>query len=305
MECSQCKEQIADDSNSCPSCGNSLLADQTKDTAEDTIKTKKRKPFLAAFLSFILPGLGQVYNAQLKRGLVFYSIAFSFPIIFSSIGLLKSFTGLILTLIIGFLLAIYIIVDAYRFAKNKSIEMKQYNKLHIYILLFALSFGLSYVDDYLIGLKSYKIPSGAMLPTIQIGDHILADQRPRNIKRKDLIIFEYPEDPRRDFIKRIVAVGGDVIESINRELYINGAKINEPYITHTETTILPGEVSKRDNFGPITVPENSIYVLGDNRENSHDSRFWGFVDKDAIRGRALYIYWSKDKNRIGMNLDLY
>ncbi len=305
MECLQCKEQIADDSNICPNCGDPILANQTKDTAEDTIKTKKRKPFLAAFLSFIMPGLGQVYNAQLKKGAIFFSIVFLVPIVLAIPGLYKSFSGMLLVLILEILFTIYIIVDAFRYARNKAIELKPYNKLAIYLLIIALGVGTSFVSDYLIGIKAYKIPEATMSPTLQNRDHFYVDLRPKNIKRGDIIVFAYPEDPRREFYKRVVAIGGDVIEAVDREIYINGTRIDEPYVLHTETTILPAHASKRDNFGPITVPENSVYVLGDNRENSHDSRFWGFVDEEAIRGRALYIYWSEDLNRIGKRLDSY
>ncbi|MCK4911872.1 MAG: signal peptidase I [Thermodesulfovibrionales bacterium] len=158
-------------------------------------------------------------------------------------------------------------------------------------------------------VQAFKIPSGSMLETLQIGDHLLVnkflygldlpftDERIFAIRAPeggDIVVFKYPEDPRRDFIKRVIASGGQTVEGRDRLIYVDGKPVPEPYIKHTETIILPGDVSKRDNFGLIRVPEGKVFVMGDNRENSHDSRFWGFVDFKDIRGKAFIIYWSQD-----------
>ena len=117
----------------------------------------------------------------------------------------------------------------------------------------------------------------------------------------DVIVFEFPEDTTKDFIKRIIGVPGDVVEMKDKVLIRNGEQLVEPYIKHTD----PGMQPRRDNFGPITVPAGKYFVLGDNRDESYDSRFWGFVDKEKIRGKAWVIYWSWDGpsdirfNRIG------
>ena len=160
-------------------------------------------------------------------------------------------------------------------------------------------------------VQAFKIPSGSMLETLQIGDHLLVNKflygidlpftdkkifAFRTPEKGDIIVFKYPEDPRRDFIKRVIAASGDTIEGRNRIIYINGSPTKEPYVIHTASTILPHDVSKRDNFGPITVPEGKVFMMGDNRENSLDSRFWGFVDHEAVRGKAFIIYWSQDGN---------
>lgn len=123
------------------------------------------------------------------------------------------------------------------------------------------------------------------------------------------MVFKYPEDPTKDFIKRVIAVGGDVIEIKDKELYVNNNLLDEKYAIHTDTSILSKEISPRDNFGPTTIPENSYFVMGDNRDNSLDSRFWGFVESKDIKGKAFIIYWSWDKetgtrrtDRIGKRL---
>ena len=175
-------------------------------------------------------------------------------------------------------------------------------------------------------IQAFKIPSGSMIPTLQIGDHILVNKfllgtpvdvpftnihlfrMPglRKPQRGDVIVFKYPEDPTRDFIKRVIGVEGDVIESHDKALLVNGHKLMEPFTQHVDSVIKPADMDKRDNFGPVTVPKDSVFVMGDNRDQSYDSRFWGFVDLSKIKGKAIIIYWSWDSdntwvrfNRIG------
>ncbi|MFN3478798.1 MAG: signal peptidase I [Thermodesulfovibrionales bacterium] len=161
-------------------------------------------------------------------------------------------------------------------------------------------------------IQAFKIPSGSMIPTLLIGDHILvnkfiygtklpfSDKRIlvfRKPQRGDIIVFKYPEDPSRDFIKRVIAVEGDVIESRNKVVYVNGQPVKEPYIQHTDNLMRPGGVEPRDNFGPYIVPKGKYFMMGDNRDQSYDSRYWGYVDIKEIRGKALIIYWSWDGKR--------
>jgi signal peptidase I len=166
-------------------------------------------------------------------------------------------------------------------------------------------------------IQAFKIPSGSMLQTLQIGDHILVNKilfgTPVDIpftninlfhmpglrepKRGDIIVFKYPEDPKRDFIKRVIAVGGDVVESKDKIVYVNGEKVSELYAQHVDAMIKPRLMDKRDNFGPVTVPQGMVFVMGDNRDQSYDSRFWGFVDNTQIKGKAMIIYWSWDSDK--------
>lgn len=166
-------------------------------------------------------------------------------------------------------------------------------------------------------VQAFKIPSGSMLETLQIGDHLLVNKflyglrNPfndeyliRGVEPKvgDIIVFRYPKDRSLDYIKRIVGVPGDTLEMRNKVLYRNGVEVQEPYTQHSQPLIMiPG----RDNWGPITVPADKFFALGDNRDDSADSRFWGFLDRNDIRGKAWRIYWSADGlsnirlNRIG------
>ena len=160
-------------------------------------------------------------------------------------------------------------------------------------------------------VQAFKIPSGSMKETLQIGDHILVNKFIYGVKlpfiqktivpikaprKEDIIVFRYPENPKLDFIKRVVGVQGDVIEIRNKKLYVNEKLVDRESASHTDPHIIPSAYNKRDNFGPVTVPPDSLFVMGDNRDNSKDSRFWGFVNLKAIKGKAFMIYWSWNKN---------
>jgi signal peptidase I len=153
-------------------------------------------------------------------------------------------------------------------------------------------------------VQAFKIPSGSMLQTLQIGDHLLVTKFAYGVKipftnsmiieregpeRGDVIVFDFPEDPSKDFIKRVIGVPGDVVEIREKKLFLNGVEQQETYIQHVDTST---SVPRRDNFGPVMVPENKYFVLGDNRDESYDSRFWGFVERNTIAGKALILYWS-------------
>jgi signal peptidase I len=154
-------------------------------------------------------------------------------------------------------------------------------------------------------VQAFKIPSGSMIPTLSVGDHIFVLKFMYGVKipfsdtilfhtwapkRGDVVVFKYPREEKTDFIKRLIGEPGDTIEVKNKQLYINGEPVKEPYIIHTDSNIIP----ERDNFGPVTVPEGKYFMMGDNRDQSLDSRFWGFVSENKLKGKAALIYWSWD-----------
>jgi signal peptidase I len=156
-------------------------------------------------------------------------------------------------------------------------------------------------------VQAYKIPSGSMKPTLQIGDHILVSKFNYGVKlpflrttlipigtpkRGDIVVFIYPEDRSKDFIKRLIGLPGDTIEIRDKKILLNGLPWNDDHGFHSDNLIIPRSVQPRDNFGPVTVPEGSIFAMGDNRDESYDSRFWGFVKQQDVLGKALIIYWS-------------
>jgi signal peptidase I len=197
--------------------------------------------------------------------------------------------------------------------KTKS-KFQEYAEAIIIAILIAL-----FIRTFVV--QAFKIPSGSMKPTFQIGDHILVSKFIYGIKmpfirknlvpvgdpkRGDIVVFIYPEDRSKDFIKRVIGIGGDTIEIRNKKIFLNGLPHNDSHAVYSDDFILPGSIQPRDNFGPVTVRPGTIFVMGDNRDQSYDSRFWGFVDLKDVMGKAFMIYWSWDRenhtvrwNRLG------
>jgi signal peptidase I len=156
-------------------------------------------------------------------------------------------------------------------------------------------------------VQAFKIPSGSMKPTLLIGDHILVNKFIYGVKipfirknlisisepkRGDVIVFIYPEDRSKDFIKRVIGVGGDTIEIRNKKIFLNGLPFQDTHGVYVDDFIIPGTIQPRDNFGPMTVPKDAVFTMGDNRDQSYDSRFWGVVDLKDVLGKAFIMYWS-------------
>jgi signal peptidase I len=127
----------------------------------------------------------------------------------------------------------------------------------------------------------------------------------KNPKHDDIVVFQFPKDPSIDYIKRVVGVAGDTVEIKNKQLYINGEAITRDYAQFTDNDIMKATAGSRDNMGPVKVPEGNIFVMGDNRDNSFDSRFWGFVNLDDVLGKAFILYWSWDLNKPLMSVDRF
>ena len=159
-------------------------------------------------------------------------------------------------------------------------------------------------------VQAFKIPTGSMEPNLLVGDHLLVNKfvcapvaypaerallPMRELRRGDIVVFKFPEDPERDFIKRVIGLPGDTLELRNREVYVNGQKLTEPYAHYLFPVGESGEATSfdvRERYGPVTVPDGHYFMMGDNRDNSQDSRYWGFLPAHYVKGRALTIYWS-------------
>ena len=249
-------------------------------------------------LSLFYPGLGQIYNGQAAKGVLFIALPFLFvPILFF---FLEQEKIVVLLVLLGSGIVVYYLAalgDAIFAAQRRSgnYALKKYNKWYVYMAIVILTFFLNNVITGYIKnnwRQAFKIPSTSNAPTLLKGDHILVDRTKaaRNPKQSDLVVFEFPEDPSKMFIKRVVAFGGDTVEIKNKELFVNNEKVVENYVIHKDPKTKP----VRDFFGPAVVPENTCFVLGDNRDHSYDSRFFGFVDLEKVKGVAKFIYWSWD-----------
>jgi signal peptidase I len=167
-------------------------------------------------------------------------------------------------------------------------------------------------------VQAFKIPTGSMENNLLIGDHLLVNKFAlaptssglergilpiKTIKRGDILVFKYPVEPDRDFIKRVIGLPGETLELKEKKIYINGKPLDEPYVHFLEEPRRNSEFSEvtssdvRENYGPVTVPPNQYFMMGDNRDNSADSRYWGFMPRDYVKGKALLIYWSYESER--------
>jgi signal peptidase I len=142
-------------------------------------------------------------------------------------------------------------------------------------------------------VQAFKIPSGSMLPTLQIGDHILVNKflyyfQP--VRRGDIIVFKFPQDETRDFIKRVIGLPGETIEIRGKQVFVDGKLLDEPYAVYGDWPT--GRLGEREKLGPLVVPPDRLFMMGDNRDHSMDSRVWGFLDIHKVKGKAFVVYFS-------------
>ena len=280
--------------------------------------SKPRKWWIAGLLTLVEPGLGQVYNGQGLKG----ALILALPILIIPGLILSLDTGNMLSFVGGFVLLTMVLyvasfADAVLTARRLShnYRLKRYNRAAYYLGIVALVMVVSTILTGVVKnnfVKAYRIPTASMEPTLLVGDHILVDRRASALDplRWDLIVYQDPTKPTREFVKRVVARGGETVEIRDKELFIDGQAVQETYVLHKQAEVIPAGDIPRDNFGPVTVPPGSYFVLGDNRDESLDSRFTGFVEKSRVKGTVRKIYWSWDArnnrvrwDRIGMEVN--
>lgn len=187
-------------------------------------------------------------------------------------------------------------------------ETRRKGKLREYLEAFGVALLIALTVRTFV-IQAFKIPSSSMEDTLLVGDHIFVNKfiygyhipftkgrvlSFRTPERGDIIVFVFPEDPSKDFIKRVIGVPGDTVEIRRKRVYVNGRPLTESYARYADGFSVDSFVRTRDNMPPIKVPPGKLFVMGDNRDRSYDSRFWGFVDMDAVIGKALFIYFSID-----------
>ncbi|MGC9193914.1 MAG: signal peptidase I [Syntrophobacteraceae bacterium] len=184
---------------------------------------------------------------------------------------------------------------------------REYTEVVVLAVLLAL-----FIRVFIV--QAFKIPSGSMEPTLLVGDHILVNKFiygirtpivnnvfiPINSPRQfDVIVFQYPKNRSVDYIKRVIGLPLQKIQIIDKKIYINDKLLKDPYGYYSDPRIVPGP---RDNFGPVVVPANNYFVMGDNRDNSSDGRFWGFVPRRDLVGEAFLVYWSwRERGSLSIN----
>jgi len=269
---------------------------EQQDTGKEGLA--KRIPFVAGLLSFLLPGLGQLYNGQLKKAIVFYAMVLLIPLLL--INMLFGFSAFIYYYALVIAFRIYTIGDAYLDARKVGcIRPGLWQRWYIYLLIIVITILIIPVYGNATVLKhvrTFYCPSTSMIPTLQRGDYFVVDKRyyKNHIPaRGDLIILDPPESADAEgklFIKRVIATGGESVQIINGKVLINDRPLKEPYIA--EPAMYDMEKTE--------VGRGRVFVLGDNRNNSEDSHIWGPIDVSRLKGKPLYIFWPPA--RAGMKL---
>jgi signal peptidase I len=298
------------------------------DEPQESEIIKPRKPFLALFLSFVIPGWGQLYNGEAKKGALLFGIMYLSPWLFGMTKLTSSFWGLAALLILEVLWRIYGMVDAYRSAKKRfDYQPKTYNYWTVYLLLIIMYIAfLSVVEfKYMTGVESFTIPTPSSEPTIHKGDFLISDLRAyynKEVAYGDIVSFELEDGLQ--CLYRVIALPNDEISIENHIPIVNGLKFSTTSIEqwtvdkghYTEVIelleeVLPNghrhqiyrdnRVSRDSEMELMIVPEGNYFLMGDNRHNAADSRYKGTIRREQIQGQIIYAYWGASLDRMGVD----
>lgn len=290
------------------------------------VTPRRRRPWVAAILSFLVPGLGHQYIGRYLRAVLlflFFRAADLMALILMALIPVKVANIVVpFTLILALraLLASIAARDARRMAADAPVGplSRWYSLVAACVLVGVVIQPVSLYVCKTTLVQTYSIPTGSMEKTILRGDRLLAVKWAygwripplqgivfgrREARRRDLVVFPFPEDPERAFLLRVIGLPGETVEIQDRTVFVNGRPLEEPYAHFLSE-------ASRDNWGPQVVPDGHVLVLGDNRDNSRDSRFWGFVREDDLLGCARAVYWSAEPDtgrvrweRIGHRLE--
>jgi signal peptidase I len=293
--------------------------------------TRKRHPWVAAVLSLLLPGLGQLYAGRAAAALAAYGATACGAAFMAALWYWAP--GGPIPILLGFAVAavsyLAVIIHAWLLARRQpaDFELRPYNRWYVYLgiyLLVSVMLGSSMQDQLKQRVEAFRIPSAAMEPTLLIGDFLYALKTPAartNLAHGSVVIFESVEEPGLKVIKRVLGLPGDTLWMISGSLHRNGRRLAEPFIIHIDKTRSEDAVQRRhmrswqvahtvaldtalyapdlQDWGPVVVPPDSFFALGDNRDASYDSRYYGFVPMTRVLGQPRVIYLSLEKDRSG------
>ena len=283
-------------------------------------ETRKLRPWLAGLLSFLIPGLGQLYCGSLLWAIIafvtYYMVLTMGQIVFvfSDLAPYNILVPVILWIIWHLIVTIHAVLLARRYvATNVSVLCSRWYSLIVFAAFFIFFYELFWpaFGSY----QGFRVTSISLEDGLFKGELLLADLEAfesSNPERNDMIVFLNPVDGETKYLKRCVAIAGDTVEITDKVLFINGAAAQEAttvkFVDTTDTgeqivkPRMEGGRNSRDNFGPYIVPQDCYFVMGDNRDNSSDSRYWGPVNSSLILGKAIRIYWSPNLSRIGLRV---
>jgi signal peptidase I len=285
---------------------------------DKSTKSTKRNVFITIILSMLQPGLGHIYLGKFKMGVLLYFLINMLGLIIIFTGLIETFTGLSIILIVSLIISFAVIIHSiFLYKNNKQIKSKSYSKWYFYLFILVLMF---IIDKGIYKIFKFyyqpsKVASISMENAVLSGDWILCDNfyyNKHNVVRNDIVVFE-PKGSSKKTISRVIGLPGDTVEIVNKNIFINNTKLEQPYTKYIDDQVIPStienvrfkiiweenEVRKfmgtRDNFNKFVVPENSFFVMGDNRDVSKDSRYLGCIQRNKILGKPSYIYYSYGK----------
>lgn len=264
------------------------------------------RPGLAVLLSLLMLGLGQLYNGQGPKAILVLCVA----VMLGAGGPLLSFhtfLGFVVLLLLGFLFALAVHVDAFRSARSLGAGRPVwFSRWPLFVFAFLVhALLVPHVFRAISPVVAYQIPSGSMVPTVHPGDYFAAERingEHKPIERGDLVVFEGP-DTGETLMKRVIGLESERIQIHDTSVLVNGQALEEPYVSSRNPRSSRGSIPLQDSTGPVVVPSGSVFLLGDNRARSRDSRHFGPVPVRAIRARALYCYLSGTFERIGEPLN--
>ncbi|MEI6348684.1 MAG: signal peptidase I [Bacteroidota bacterium] len=305
--------------------------EETQSSEGPDLQIRRRNGFIAFIFALLFPGLGQIYNGQLKKAIVFFVLVLIFPISYGLLRTETSFYELLILIIVQLFIQFSVIVDAVIQARRqKEFIPKKYNTWYFYLLIaFSITTVIWFIDfKSILGIQSVHIPTSSNEPTVMIGDNIIVDTKIYNHKNPeycDLVVFKQLDGYTYNF--RVIGKPNDRIRIKNNFLIINDIPCKYRFIEKTRANDFPifGAInlkfeeefpdgkkhniykleafydSTMTNFENIVVPSDSYFLLGDNRDNAADSRYFGFVRRDAIVGQMIFTLWGKSNNRINVD----
>lgn len=248
--------------------------------------------------SLLVSGLPQLHYGRVKKALAIGAIGLVLQF-FAGVLILRGPAMLFLTVALLVPFTIYILADAFGTARGwlaATPGERSRPAKWIYAVYCAVMLSAGFAAP--MRFAAYQIPSGSMIPTFQVGDRIVVDsgayEDGRKPARGDIVVFDYPKDPSVVYVKRVTGLPGETVEIRDKVLYVNSSRVDEKY-----PLALDPQSRHAANFGPLTVPEGEYFVMGDNRDHSNDSRFWGTVPETNLKGKYLYNYWPL--SRLGAN----
>lgn len=267
---------------------------------------------LAVTLSVLVAGSGQAFNRQPKKGLIFLAVVPISVFIAGKCRIIDTFSGLLVWAGFELLFLLWVTVDAAAYGGNSTKERLGFSRARPWyviaiavIVINAIGGATNFYQNFALhGLAARVDPSDSMYPTIQAGDRFIVDMRAYKEVlpgRGDIVLFWHysPGHGPEDYVKRVIAIGGDTVEGRKAGVYLNGKLINEPYAKYNSSQ---KEYDATRVFGPVRVRSGQFFVMGDNRDSSYDSRYFGTVPLADIEGCPLYLYWSRHLDRLGQTI---